>query len=238
MSRYLFKDGKLTIKSALYLNEILICLVMGFTSPVIINFFMSHLTPEYIAACTIVFRLTKVVVSLVKQSIIATYWFSQHFIKIMLLSDISFFCISIVGEENPELRYFVYTMICICGIQLLSAVRKDNINNCIHGSALTVFNAKCNTWGLIASLFGAALLLVITKFATPSVTVCMIIECIICAVAHWFQLYANRRIKKLVYNVPREYTFKDVLNDVLTMRKTNKNKKELNKLNKEDVLDQ
>ena len=211
---------------------------MGFTSPVIVNFFMSHITPEYIAICTIVFRLTKVVVSFVRQSIIATYWFSQHFMKIMLVTDFSFLCIALVGEDNPEFRYLAYSMICICGVQLMSAVRRDNINNCLHGSALTIFKARCETWGLISALLGAALLVVVNKFVAPSVTVCMIIECAICAIAHWFQLYANRRIKKLVYNVPRKYSFKDVINDVLNVKRKSNNKRELDKLNSDDILDQ
>ena len=211
MAELLFKNGSLTIRAALYLNEILISLVMGFTSPVIVNFFMSRLTPEYIAACTIIFRLSKVTVSFIKQSIIATHWISQNFIKVMLLTDVAFFSIACVGESYPELRFFVYNMICICGTQLMTAVKNDNVNNCLHDSALTIFKAKCDTWGLLASLFGAALLVVVTNFISPSVTFCMIIECAICAVAHWFQLYANRRIKKLIYVAPKEYTLKEVI---------------------------
>ncbi len=237
MSKYFFKDGNLTIRAALYLNEVLISLVMGFTSPVIVNFFMAHLTPEYIATCTIIFRLSKVGVAFIKQSIIATRWISQNFMKIMILTDISFFSIACVGESNPELRFLVYNMICICGTQLMKAVKMDNINNCIHDSALTIFRAKCDTWGLLASLFGAALLVAITKIASPSVTFCMIIECLICAIAHWFQLYANRRIKKLIYKVPKEYTIKEVINDIVSVKRVNKNRKELNKLDR-DVLDQ
>lgn len=238
MAEYLFKDGNLTIRATLYLNEILISLVMGFTSPVIVNFFMSHLTPEYIATCTIIFRLSKVGVSFVKQSIVATHWVSQNFIKIMILTDISFFSIACIGESNPELRFLVYNMICICGTQLMKAVKMDNINNCIHDSALTIFKAKVDTWGLLASLFGAALLVAVTKFISPSVTFCMIVECLICAIAHWFQLYANNRIKKLIYRVPKEYTIKEVINDIVSIRRVKRNRRELNKLNKEDVLDQ
>ena len=241
MSDYFFRDGNLTIRAALYLNEILISLVMGFTSPVIVNFFMSHLTPEYIATCTIIFRLSKVAVSFIKQSIIATHWISQHFLKIMLLTDVAFFSIACVGESHPELRFLVYNMICICGTQLMKAVKMDNINNCLHDSAITIFRAKCDTWGLLASLFGAALLVVVTNFISPSVTFCMIVECAICAVAHWFQLYANKRIKKLIYVAPREYTLKEAINDVVSVRKKIKYKKRRDKVsdnNNEDILDQ
>jgi hypothetical protein len=178
-----------------------------------------------------------VAVAFIKQSIIATRWISQNFMKIMLLTDVSLFAIACVGESNPELRFLIYNMICICGTQLMKAVKMDNINNCIHDSALTIFRAKCDTWGLLASLFGAALLVAVTKFVSPSVTFCMLIECGICAVAHWFQLYANKRIKKLIYRVPKEYTIKEVINDIVSIKRVNKNKKELNKLDR-DVLDQ
>ena len=241
MSELLFKNGHLTIRSALYLNAILIDLVMGFSAPVTVNYFMGHLTPEFIASCTILFRLSSVVTSFIKQSEVAIKYISQKFLKLMLICDISFFCISCVGEANPELRFLVYNMICICGIKLLTVVRKDNINNCLEKSEITIFNAKCDTWALIASLIGATMLVIISKFGTPSVTVCMLLESSICACAHWFQLYANRRIKATLYYDPKIYTLKEVINDVVKIKRINKNRKELNKLDqigKENPFDQ
>jgi hypothetical protein len=239
MAEFLFKDGNLTIRAALYLNAVLIDLVMGFTAPVTVNFFMSHLTPEYIAACTVLFRLTSVVASFIKQSEVAIKYISQKFLKLMIACDISFFIVACIGEANPELRFLAYNMICICGIKLLTVVRKDNINNCLNKSAITTFNASCDTWALIASLIGASMLVVVTKFGTPNVTICMIVECIVCAMAHWCQLYANRRIKKLLYCDPKNYTLKEVINDVTSVRHKIKYKKNRDRSkDNSDVFDQ
>ena len=228
MAKY-FVNGRLTVRAALYLSAFCISLVMGFSAPLTVNYFISHVTPTLIASLGIVLKLVGILVSYIKQSKIAIRYISQNFMTGMIICDILFLILAIFGEANPEMRYVGYNLICAGGIKLLQVVRHDNTANCLKGTSIIAFNAKCDTCGLIANLLGASCYLVISNMVILSVTQCMFIECIGCAFGHWMQLYANRRIKKdILKNKLPEYTMIDVLNDLVRVKNNKVEDKEDN----------
>lgn len=217
MSRYL-ANGRLTIRAALYLNALLISMVMGFSAPVTVVYFTSHISPELVATFAIVLKLCGIVVSYIKQSAVAIRWIAQNFIRLVTVCEVVFLTLALIGEMHPEVRYIGYNLICVVGIKLLQVARKDNIVNCLKGTAIIAFNATCDTWGLVGSLIGSGLCSVVLLFGGLDVTFCMLVEFVGCLVGHCFQAYANKRIREDIRTDLREYTFIEAINDIVRVK--------------------
>ena len=134
----------------------------------------------------------------------------------MLIIDGVFFILASVGEVHPEIRFVGYSLIGCFGISLLKTVRKDNIANILHGSAIIAFDAKCDTCGLIASLLGSSLCVLVLNITNINITLCLFLEASICMLGHWCQAYANKRVKE-IRSLP-EYTFIEVINDLASIK--------------------
>jgi len=217
MNRYL-ANGRLTIRAALYLNALLISLVMGFSVPVTLVYFTSHISPELVATFTIVLKLCGIVVSYIKQSKIAIRWVAQHFVAMMLTCEAVYLVLALIGEMHPDMRYIGYNLIGAVGIKLLQVARKDNIVNCLKGTAIIAFNATCDTWGLVGALVGSGLCSVVLLFEEVNVTFCMLVEFVGCLIGHLFQAYANRRIRTEIRTDLQEYTLVEAINDVFRVK--------------------
>lgn len=225
MDRYL-ANGKLTIRAALYLNAFLISLVVGFSAPVTVVYFNSHISPELVATFAIVIKLCGIVVSYIKQSKVAIRYIAQNFIRLMLVCEAIFLGLALIGELHPEVRYIGYNLICVLGIKLLQVARKDNIVNCLKGTAIIAFNATCDTWGLVGSLVGSALCSVVLVFGELNVTFCMLLEFVGCLIGHCFQAYANKRIRRDIRTDLEEYTLVEAINDIFRVKAKKAEKKD------------
>ena len=222
MSKY-FCNGKLTVRAAMYFNALCISLVMGFSAPITTVYFLSHVTPSLVASFSIVLKLCGIIVSYIKQSEIAVRWISKNFVPLMIGCEMVFMALAAIGEMHPEVRYIGYNLICVVGVKLLQVVQKDNIANCLKGSAITSFTAKCDTWALVGSFVGAGICSMVLTFQEISVTICMIIEFIGCSIGHGFQVYINKRIRKDIRPELQEckVTFVDAINDVCRRKRKN-----------------
>ena len=209
----------LTLRMALYLDSLLISAIMAFSAPITTTFFYSILTPEFIAAATIAFRLMGVVTSYVKQSDLMIKWLSNNFIKLVILVDLIFLTVAIFGAKYPDVRFIAYNLTCITAIKLLQTVRDNNIVNCLSGTSIVTFKAKCNTIGLLGGLFGGAIAVVTLDMVNIDVTTAMILECGFCTVAHWMQAYANMKAHKLGIIPKYEVTFSEAVNGLIKYRK-------------------
>lgn len=213
---------KLSIRTCLYTNAFLISMIMAFSVPITAIFFYSHISSTLIAGSAIVFRLVGVFMSYIKQSKIAIRYISDNFYKLMIVIDACYILLSLIGESYPDIRFFCYNLIGIAGVKLMQVVNKDNIANCLHGTSIITFGAKCDTIGLLGGCLGSALSVVILEITSVNVTVCMLLEALVCMIAHWLQYYANYKIQSLGVIPMEKYTFHEVVNDLI-MRRNNKN---------------
>lgn len=224
MEKY-FNKGKLTIRAALYLDAILISFVMGFSAPITVQYFVSHVTPELISSLAIVLKIGGVLISYIKQSKKAIRWIADNFIKLMIICDCTYLFLALTGESNPEMRYILYNLIGVLGVKLLQSVKKDNIANCLKGTAIINFSAKCDTCGLIAALAGAGMCVIVLQLYPISITTCMLIETIGCMLGHWNQAYANKRIREIKPNI-ESFSLVEVINDLAKDKKDKTQKEE------------
>ena len=226
MFKNMFKDGKLTIRSALYLDQFLVNIVMGFSAPITVTYFMANLTPGFIAMAAILIKLARLALNVCMQSKIAIKWVSQNFIPIMLMVDAIYLITALLGEEHTAFRHVIYNLIGATVIMVLKMVRKDNTCNCLKGTNIVTFNAACDSVAMVGSLMGGALVAIVLQVGTIGVTPVMIAESIVCMIAHAMQAYANYRVRGLIPE-ERRYTLIEVINDIASL-------KESKKLNEED----
>lgn len=215
----LFKEGRLTIRMCLYLDAFLITAVMAFSLPITLTYFYGVISAELVAAAAILFKIVGIVMSFIKQSKLMIRWIAANFIPAVIVIDSIFFVLAIIGADFPEIRYIGYNLICIIGVKLLQIVRKDNTANCLKGTTIVTFSAKCETIGLIGGLLGGAISVVALSMTDIPVTVAMLIENFFCAIAHWMQAFANKRIHELGLVPVEKVTFLVALEDSLTMHK-------------------
>lgn len=219
MSKYMNK-GRLTIRTSLYISAFMISIVMGFSAPVTMVYFVNHVSPELVSTLAIVLKLCGVVVSYVKQSKVAIQWIADHFLGLLLGTEAVYLVLALIGEANPEIRYIGYNLIGCVGIKILKVACQSNVVNCLKSDAIIAFNATCDTWALVGSLIGSSVCATILMFRDINVTACMLLEFTGCSIGHAFQLYANRRIRFYILRANKgEYTIIDVLNDLARVKK-------------------
>lgn len=233
-----FKNGKLTINSAIFLTHILISFIMGITGPVTVKFFNSQdaVTEGVIYVTGILAALGGAFIAWVSTSPVMLEWMTRRFMAISILVDIGFVIIALFGAEFPVERYIVYKMIGVFGVEILRNVQKRNANLAMEtdGERLTIFNAKCNYYGKRASFVGAIIGFIFWAFGIQLVvTLAMMIEFVVCFIAHALQIYANYRIQKDVLHKTIKTSFLDGLNDCLKPKK----KKEYKEFKSNDPFD-
>ena len=219
-----FKNGKLTINSAIFLTHILISFIMGVTGPITVKFFTSQpaVTEGVIYITGIFAALGGVFIAWISTSTVMLEWMTRRFIMISILVDIGFVAVAFFGADHPVERYIIYKMIGVFGVEILRNVQKRNANLAMEsdGERLTIFNAKCNYYGKRAGFFGALIGFTMWAFGISLVvTLAMFIEFVVCFIAHILQIYANYRIQKDVLHKEIKVTFVQALNDCLRPRK-------------------
>lgn len=236
MSNY-FNNGRITIRASLYLSSFIISIMMGFSAPVTTVYFLRHVSPELVSTLAIVLKLCMVFNSYIRQSKVAVQWITDHFIQMVLVCEVVYFILAIIGEMHPEIRYVGYNLIGCVVVKLLLTARQSNIVNCLKGNSIITFNAACDTWGLVGSLLGSALCATLLVFGDINITACMLLEFAGCTVGHILQAYANNRIQKELLKKQELYTLVDVLNDLVRVKRK---KDEIRKSSDEDdsIFDQ
>lgn len=210
--------SKFTARTALYMDQFLVNIVIGFSAPITINYFMQHLTPDFIAMVAIIIRISRLMLNICLESKIAIKWVSQNFIKIIIFMDMIFLSTALVGAQHIQYRHIVYNLVGATMLMTIKMVRKDNINSCLTGTDVVTFNASCDSVAMTGALLGSGLISVILQAdVNVSVSAAMIAEAIICAIAHMMQAYANYRIKYFSEQegvVEKRYTVMEMINDI------------------------
>lgn len=135
--------------------------------------------------------------SYVKQSKLMIRWVANRFIPIIIVTDGIFLILALIGADFLITRYLGYNLICIIREEIIQVVRKDNIVNCLKGTTIVTFSAKCETIGLIGGLLGGGISTIVLMLIEISVTQAMLIEFFLCTISHWLQAFANKRIREL-----------------------------------------
>lgn len=225
-----FVNGKLTIRAAIYLSSFISCTILGFTVPIIMKFIISNISETLIAATSMLVTILGIIMSYLKQSKILIKFVSSNFIPIMIIMDSAYFILASLGEAHPDIRLVGYNLISVLALGLLKVVRKDNICNCVEGTTIVTFDAKCNTIGLIGKALGGIAVIIALEIVKIDITLAMFMEAGFCMIAHWLQAYTNIRINKdILKNNNTKITISEVLNDIFK-KKTNK------KDNKDDSI--
>ena len=234
MSKLLLKDGHLTLRAALYLSALLISIGMGFSAKFVGNFLQKAMDGEFVVACAILFKVIGLGMTYMQRSPLMLRWISENFTKFIIVMDVGFFILALIGQDFPMTRYVGYELICIVGVKLLKAVQRDNLNNCINGTAKSIFEAKVDSIAFVGAVGGGVAMLVISRFVEVGVNAAMIVECLCCLGGHWLQRYVNYRIVELGIYRKEKVTFIEAFNQVC---KSHKNKK-ISKDEDDTIFDQ
>lgn len=215
----MFKNGKLTVNSAMYLTHILISFVMGITAPITIKFFTSHelVTTSIINITNISAVAIGSLISWLATKKVVLEYFTRRFIPISILVDTMYFLIAFYGENHPVERYIFYKIVQVMGVDILKKVQKRLVNLSMKGvpERLTLFQNKCEYYAKISGLFGGGFgLLLYMLGITLSVSCAMTFEFGLCLIAHLFQIYANKRIQRDVLKISLNTSFVDAVNDI------------------------
>ena len=216
-----FKNGKLTINSAIYLTHILISFIMGITAPVTVKYFTSHelVTTAVINVTAVACTLAGSFLAWSCTSTKMLDWMTRRFVAISVAIDVVLLLIAIFGADHPVERFFIYKIIGIVGIDILRKVQKRNINLSManDGDRLSVFNNTREYYAKCAAVSGGliGLFIYFTRYELDVVTA-MFAEFSVCLVAHILQIYANHRIQKEVLHTDIKQTFIDALNHCFT----------------------
>lgn len=226
-----FKNGRLTINSAIYLSNILISFIMGITPPITVKYFTAHeaITPAIISTTVVLTTIAGSFMAWLCTSTKMLDWLARRFMYISLASDLMFLFTALFGASHPVGRFLTYKIICLFGLELLKRVQKRNVNLSMadDGDRLSVFNNTCEWYSKCAGVFGGSVGLAIYFMDYQlNVTLAMMLETIVCSTAHALQIYTNYRIQKDVLKKNIDQDFIDALNNCFTLKKKNHFKSE------------
>lgn len=218
-----FKNGKLTINSAIFLTHILISFVMGITGSITVKYFTSQpaVTEGVMYITAICTAFGGAFIAWISTSTIMLEWMTRRFTSISIFVDVIFVIIAFYGADYPVERYIIYKLIGVFGVDILRNVQKRNINLAMEndGERLSIFNNTCLYYAKRSAVVGVLIGLFMWSFGLAfAVTFAMFLEFAICFIAHLLQIYANYRIQQDVLHKKITVTFIDAINDCLKPR--------------------
>ena len=178
------------------------CISFGcaFSAPKTATFLMSHMTPEFVAAAAISFKIMKLIAAYMRQHESTIRIVEKWYIPIMLIVDTTTLITAIYVVDMPEIRYVLSNIILCAGIPMMKLVYKNNICNVLEGTEIVLFQAKIDTFELALSIMASAIYIMVTTSIDMSVQTVMILESVFCAFGHWMMWYANKQMNQMRKN--------------------------------------
>jgi len=176
------------------IGPVMFSFVYAATFPIVNIYFVSIISPRVLAAANLLGTILSAFVNWSIPKANMKEWYRKHFLYIVIIDMICFWCISFCGLEYPEVRFLGFAVLNAVSTCLWVMVMRNVANRIIvDGDERTDFDAlnECST--LIACFCGAVLALI---FVDIPVECCIVLQCLSNMFMGITDLYAFRRLNK------------------------------------------
>ena len=150
-------------KNMLLVGPVILAFIVALVTPVIQVYFMKLVSTQILTVSNMLALGLGAVTnsSIRREKIMAIY--RSHFNIIVVVNMILFAVISGLSTEMIVVRFLGFSILNAVTSTLWGVVIQDRINNVLHGSELTDWNALLSAYSLYAALIGSALLFIIVS---------------------------------------------------------------------------
>lgn len=158
------------------IGPVIMAFTYAATYPTTQVYFVSIISPKVLAASNLVGTALSAFVNWTIPQAKMKEWYRNHFLYIVLVDIICFFCFSFYGLECPEIRFIGFSFLNAVSTCLWVMVMRNTANRIIvNGDKRTDFDALNEFSTLIACFCGAATALI---FNDVPVEYCITAQCV------------------------------------------------------------
>lgn len=180
-------------KNMLLVGPVILAFIMALVTPVIQVYFMKLVSTQVLTVSNMLaLGLGAVTNSSIRREKIMEIYRS-HFNVIVVVNMILFTIVSGLSTDFIVVRFLGFSFMNAVTSTLWGVIIQDRINNVLHGSEITDWNALLSSYKLYAALVGSALLFIIV---TMPVEVAIGIQCLGITIQGLLDMKAYKLLKE------------------------------------------
>lgn len=188
-------------KNMLLAGPVVVAFIMALVTPVIQVYFMKLVSTQVLTVSNMLaLGLGAVTNSSIRREKIMEIYRS-HFNVIVIVNMILFTIVSGLSTDFIVVRFLGFSFMNAVTSTLWGVIIQDRINNVLHGSEITDWNALLSSYKLYAALVGSALLFIIV---TMPVEVAIGIQCLGITIQGLLDMKAYKLLKEDQNNQQKE----------------------------------